>query len=367
MVMAAKICKRSGRDTWFVYLDHKGQRYYRSHYDDKTPMLHERMALRIAEAINADLEEKRKYFDPRQWFRTGDFEFQFSVYAEKWLTKNLGHYAYGTRWHTRKYAQWAIDYFSETDLRTIRKAHIADYLETLPSRGKKRTLSAKTVKNALDLLHVIFNDAFSNELLMRVPGWPKVSVPEPEIKWITAEWQDRIIAEIPERDRPIFQFIRTYGCRPGEARALKWEDIDFEKEIITIRRTFSGAGCNHLQDYTKTKRVRTLPFTPHVESIFKAIRGIGGFVFRNRHGRAYTANLSRMWNDAGVRVAAPSVTLYQGTRHSFGTQRAAEGHSLKIIGDILGHTKPGMTAKYAAASLEGMRRVLPMKKQENET
>ncbi|MEO5367472.1 MAG: tyrosine-type recombinase/integrase [Magnetococcus sp. WYHC-3] len=356
--MAAKICKRQGRDTWFVYLDRGGKRYYRSHYDDRTPMLHERMARRIAEAINADIEEKGKHFDPRQWFRTGDFEFQFSVYAEKWISKKLMGYAPDTRRNNQRYTQWAIDFFKEMDIRQIRKAHVEDYLATLPLRGK-RPLSAKTCKNALDLLHVLFNDAYQNELLLRVPGWPKIQVPEPEIKWIDAEWQDRIIAEIPERDRPIFIFIRTYGCRPGEARALQWDCVDFEKEVITIRRTFSGCGTNHLEDYTKTKRNRFLPFSDEIREIFRRTRGIGGFVFRNKSGRPYTSDISRIWNEAQNTVKAPRITLYQGTRHSFGTQRASEGHSLKIIGDILGHTRPQMTQRYAAANLEGMKRLLP--------
>ena len=356
--MAAKICQRKGRDTWFVYLDWKGHRYYRSHYDDVTPMLHKRMADRIADSINQDIDDKRKYFDPRQWFRTGDFEFQFSVYAEKWITKKLMGYAPDTRHNNQKYIQWAIDHFKEQDIRQIKKAHVEDFLATLPSKGK-RPLSIKTCKNALDLLHVLFNDAFQNELLIRVPGWPKISVPQTEIKWIDEEWQDRIIAEIRERDRPIFQFIRTYGCRPGEARALQWEDIDFEKETITIQRTFSGAGCNHLQPFTKTRRIRNIPFVPGLREILKGLRGIGGYVFRNKNGRPYTSDLSRIWREARNQIDAPVVSLYQGTRHSFGTQKAIEGHSLKIIGDIMGHTRPQTTQRYAAATLEGMKRVLP--------
>jgi hypothetical protein len=38
-----------------------------------------------------------------------------------------------------------------------------------------------------------------------------------------------------------------------------WDCLDMEKEVITIRRTFSCAGCNNLQEFTKTSRIRYLP------------------------------------------------------------------------------------------------------------
>ncbi len=30
-----------------------------------------------------------------------------------------------------------------------------------------------------------------------------------------------------------------YGCRPGEARALCWDAVDFENELIYIKQAFS--------------------------------------------------------------------------------------------------------------------------------
>ena len=181
-----------------------------------------------------------------------------------------------------------------------------------------------------------------------MPGFPKVQVLEFEVKWISREWQDKIIEEIPERDRPIFIFMATWGVRPGEARALKWDCVDFDKEIITIKRTFSGAGCNHLEEYTKTRRIRYLPFTDSLRETFKAIRGIGGFVFRNEKGRPYTADISRIWNEARDKVGAPEVTLNQGTRHSFATQHLDQ---LDLVRVVLGHTTGEMTRRYQGLNL----------------
>jgi integrase len=244
------------------------------------------------------------------------------------------------------------DFFGEADLREIRRHQIELFLE----QGIPGPWAPKTKKEVLGLLHKLFHDASDLEMVDRIPGWPKVQVQEPEVKWLTAEWQEKVIAEIAERDRPIFQFMCAWGVRPGEARALQWEDVDFEKETITIRRTFSGAGCNHLQAYTKTRRVRTLPITTTLAPIFKRLRGIGGFVFRNSHGRPYTADLSRLWREAADKCGAPRVNLYQGTRHSFATQHLDQ---LFLVSKALGHTTTQMTKRYEGQNVEKLKQLGP--------
>lgn len=330
---------------WYVNLYWKAKRYRRFHYDEQVGFIYKELADQIASAINADIKRKGKAFDPRQWFRTPGYEFQFNRFANKWLLENESRYAPSVKWHVNRYTGMFIDYFGSMDLREIRKADIREYEKSIPEH-----LAPKTRQNILGLLHKIFADAYDDEMIGRIPGFPKIEVPEPEVIWISREWQDKIIEAIPEHDRPIFIFIRTWGIRPGEARALMWDCVDFEKEIITIRRNFSGAGCNHLKEYTKTKRIRYLPFTEELEAIFKRLRGISGFVFRNHQGRPYTADISRIWAEARSKVGCPDkVTLYQGTRHSFATQHLDK---LDLVRQVLGHSKADMTRRYQGLNLE---------------
>lgn len=351
MARNAKVYEDRRRGVFYIQLYWKGVRYWRGHYDDQfNKMQHRDMADRIAHAINADIEKKKAAFDPRQWFKTPGYEFQFDLYTDKWLAENQLRYAPAGRTQVGLYCRTFTAYLQKTDLREIRKHDLKELLKTFPP-----TWGPKTSKNALGLLHKILTDAKDDELLEKLPGFPDIQVPEPEVKWITREWQDKIIGAIPERDRPIFIFIATWGVRPGEARALMWDCVDFEKEVITIRRTFSGTGCNHLQEYTKTKRVRLLPFTEDLATIFKRLRGIGGFVFRNSYGRPYTASLSRMWGEATNRIGAPKISLYNGTRHSFATQHLDK---LDIVRQVLGHTRSDMTRRYQGINLEKIRKLV---------
>ena len=345
----AKVRRRPDTGKWYVELWWGGKRYRRSHYDDKLDLETDRIAQRLADSINTDIDRKGKGFDPRQWFTVSRHEYQLDYYIERWLSKNQTRYAPAVRRDVGRYCGYATSFFGDKDIREIRNFDLERFLDSLPAH-----LSLKTKKNALGLVHKIFADAHRHELIERIPGFPVVSAPEPEVKSISAEWQAKIIEAIPERDRPIFVFMAAWGFRPGEARALQWEDVDFERETITVRRTFSGSGCNHLQNYTKTKRIRHLPFTDDLRSVFKRVRGIAGFVFRNKDGRPYTSDVSRTWNTARDQVGAPKVTLSQGTRHSFATQHLDK---LDIVRQVLGHTRTDMTRRYQALNLEKMRQL----------
>lgn len=342
--MLAKVYYRKDRDKYIVQLYWQGKPYKRSHYDDYLGLINKAMADQIAGAINADIRIKGKDFDPRQWFRTSGFEFRFDQYVQEWLPRQT-HYAPSVHKDVKRYAKCFTEFFGQTDIRQIKKGNLVDFIEWLPSH-----LAPKTKANILGLLHKLFSDAFESEILHRIPGWPRIEVPEPEIKWITRKWQDKIIAKIPVHDRPIFIFIRTWGIRPGEARALKWDCVDFEKEIVIIKRTFSG---RHLREYTKTKRIRYLPFTDELKDIFIQIRGLGGYVFRNRHGRPYADKIAGLWRKSKEACDCPyESTLYQDTRHSFATQHIDQ---LDLVRQVLGHSRTDMTRRYQGLNLEPLK------------
>ncbi len=342
--MLAKVYKN--RKTFMVELWWDGIRYRLYHYDAHLTLVHRAMADRRAGEINSAIERQGKRFDPRQWFRVSGYEFQFDQYSDKWF--NRRQYAPSVRPDNQRYMGYFRDFFGQTDIREIRRGHIEDFLEWLPGH-----YAPKTQANILGLLHKMFSDAFDSEMIDRIPGWPKIQVPQTEILWITREWQDRIIAEIPERDKPIFIFLRTWGPRPGEARALKWDCVDFEKEIIWIKRTISGAV---LQEHTKTRRIRPLPLTDELRGIFAPIRGLGGFVFRNHMGKRYSEKISEIWNEARDRAECPiKVTLVQGTRHSFATQHLKD---LPVVSRILGHSNITTTINYYEGfNVEPMREI----------
>ncbi len=157
---------------WIVRLFWKGKRYYRSYYDHLESISSERLALRIAEQINGDLETCLKDqipFDPKKWFEPTQAETAFKNYAEKWLV-NQTHYAPSHIRDVNRHIEAAITYFKLTSIREIRAGAIEDFLKTLPGH-----LSDKTKKNYLITLHKLFSDAYRREDIPRIPSYSRLS------------------------------------------------------------------------------------------------------------------------------------------------------------------------------------------------
>lgn len=346
---SAKAYRRGDRkDRWYVQLRWQGRRYVRYYYDAQTALVAEALADQLAKAITAEIRRKGRNFNPDHWFTQTAKEFLFEVYAEKWFDRQeLAPSYYDDV--KRCVFKHLIPFFGKMDLRDIQYRDIEDFLASLPKH-----LSPKSRKNILGVLRTIFGHAYRREEIVRIPGFPEVKVPEPDFRWISAEWQKKILERIDTADRPIFLFLRLTACRPGEARALKWDCVDFENHQIHIRRAFSR---NELRETTKTRRNKPIPMTKLLLQLLSVqrekakvvdVNGVAqGFVFVNTSGRPYSDHLWEIWNEARDKVKAPKVTMYQGTRHSRGTQLLEQGWDMAAVQDLLGHTRPDMTKRYA--------------------
>lgn len=344
--MKARFYKK-GPSRFVVVLWWQGKQYKRTYYDGQVPLLHEEMARQVAAGINSDIAQKGANFDPRAWFRSSGKELQADVYFQKWLSEQ-DQYAPSVIKDVRRYVRIFIDHFGKMDIRQIRSGQIEDFRKTMP-------YSPKTVRNILGLLHKIFNDAYRREDILRVPGFPTVPVTMKAVRWIGEDWQVKILEKIPAEDRPIFLIMARLGLRPGEARALDWADIDWERQTITVNKTFSG---RHVRPRTKNNREKVLPLPEDVASILRPSRGISGPVFRNASGRPYSDHLPRVWNQAVKVSGAPEINLYNGTKHSLGCRLVSAGHSIELVRQLFGHAKADMTRRYAEASVEAVRSMI---------
>lgn len=74
--------------------------------------------------------------------------------------------------------------------------------------------------------------------------------------------------------RSLWETLAGTGCRPGEALALRWADVDLEQRAITIARTITTdhAGGETIGDETKTRKPRKVTIDPHLTSVLAAWR-----------------------------------------------------------------------------------------------
>lgn len=285
-------------------------------------------------------------FDRTQWIKKDQRDYLFANAIQKWHEGRV--YAPSHKHNIERYIDRFSNHFGKLDIRHIHARHIKDFVSTL-------TCKPKTKKNILGTLHSFLTNCYQDEMIPKIPQFPKISVPETEVKWATEKEQLEIINEIKNpMDKAFLWFQITYGTRTGETRALKRDCVDYKKNQVVIKRAFSR---NILVEHTKTKRIRYLPLYDDIKKVILALPPcIDGYVF-HLHGKPYPRDrMYRIWKSK-AKGKGIDAHLYGGTRHSFATHALMRGNSLELIGAFMGHTNSTTTKKYAHIVWDGLKEV----------
>jgi integrase len=228
------------------------------------------------------------------------------------------------------------------DVREIKLYH----LERLNNNGLPKW-KGKSVKNFWTSINTFLNWCERMQLIQH-PGMPNLpEVVGKPIKWLTDEEQEKVLAKIPERHKPIFQFLCYYGCRPSEAIALQVQDV--QENIVMIQRAFNRSGE---MDTTKTGKIRTLPIIPETAPLIKtALSGkIGGQtpLFINPDtGGFYNYQALRWQWDVVRKELGIDRTLTEGTRKTVATSAINAGETPANIAGMLGNSPEVLKRHYA--------------------
>ena len=175
---------------------------------------------------------------------------------------------------------------------------------------------------------------------------------------------------------PIFVVMLGTGLRVGEITGLRWDDIDFEKNVINVTHTIIYVNkknyiknCHFVVNTPKTKSgYRTIPILPSVKEALleeknnqelagikckMSIDGYTNFVFLNDRGNVYRTEtldraIKRIVRDCNQEVIKKSksknekpVLLPQFSchilRHTFTTRLCESDVNVKIMQEVLGH------------------------------
>jgi integrase len=143
------------------------------------------------------------------------------------------------------------------------------------------------------------------------------------------------------RDRQsanIISLLLLTGARRGEVLAARWDDFD-SRFVTWIK---PGAT-------TKQKTEHRVPVNAAATALLKEIRKSvpddSEWLFPVE-GATHRKDVKDAWH-AICKASKVSGVRVHDLRHSFASILASEGFSLPIIGELLGHTQPSTTARYA--------------------
>lgn len=123
------------------------------------------------------------------------------------------------------------------------------------------------------------------------------------------------------------------GARKGEILTLKWDWVDFETGYLNLPDSKTGA--------------KRIPLGAPALQLLSARKRESDYVFPSSDDREkHFVGLQKIWVKLRKQAALDDVRLHD-LRHSFASVGVASGHSLYMIGKILGHKQSRTTEIYA--------------------
>jgi integrase len=214
-------------------------------------------------------------------------------------------------------------------------------------RGKpRRGLGEKSIKNIRTTLHTLLGFAVKWGYLAKMPELPDVIVPESSFDWYQPDEASQLLAAArDDRARTILLFALHTGVRMGEQRAVRWSDIDFERRIITIRR--SAPKWLVIEKSPKSNRHRHVDLTPELAAALENIRHPGEVIFCNPDGSKLLPGQFHEVLWAAQKKAGLRRIKWHELRHSFASILTTGGAPLRVVQSLLGHSSIRMTERYA--------------------
>lgn len=142
-----------------------------------------------------------------------------------------------------------------------------------------KSLAPKTIRHNLSFISDVYSYAVKMGVVSDNPC-AKVTIPKGEVKEKQIYSQEELellfskLTDEPTKYRAFFYLISYTGLRRSEMLGLEWKDVDFEHNVISVRRTSNyTAGRGIYTDTTKTKRSqRALKISPFIMNILKQLK-----------------------------------------------------------------------------------------------
>jgi len=285
----------------------------------------------------------------------------FAEYAGSWIATYDGRTARGIRPGTiRSYRRdlgldedgnptgdGAVAYFGRTPLAAITAADVKGYAAQCVEKG----LARNTVRLRIAPVKALLATAAEEGLIRANPaaglrlGRTVATAPVKETHALSEEEIVRVLAEVPERHRLLFELLAQTGLRISEALALTKADLDFGKRRLSVSRRFADGEL----DAPKTRHgVRQVPMSSGLARQFwtrLASANDEALLFATSTGQPLDrSKLYAIVRAAGKRAGIEWPVGLHTFRHSCASIMFRRGVPKEAIRRLLGHHSWDFTA-----------------------
>ena len=139
-------------------------------------------------------------------------------------------------------------------------------------------------------------------------------------------------------------YLLSTGARLNEAMQAKWDQVDVEKGIWRIPATNS-----------KSKKTRSVPLNDSAVWVLGQLwtKGKHEYLFVNKATKKPWVTITRAWYRLREKAEIDNLRIHD-LRHSFASFLVNGGRSLYEVQQILGHSDPKVTMRYAHLSTKAL-------------
>jgi len=221
----------------------------------------------------------------------------------------------------------------KVDVNGLEAEHISRYLATREAEGASQHTRSKEMTTLRLCLAWAHKQHWKNGA-RRLLRDPRALIPEmkagyvPRKRFLKSDEFDRLLASVKRKHRRDWLLMAVYtGGRESEIASVKWSDIDFEGEWVTL-------------PGTKTEKARrNIPMHPTLRATLQSMkRRPDGLVVGPWEG--VVEDLRKKCLAIGMPKVSPN-----DLRRTFASWLVQRGVPLKVVAELLGHTSTIMVEK----------------------
>ena len=242
---------------------------------------------------------------------------------------------------------------------------LQQFVTDLTVNGNKRTGKGLSPNFVKTIISVVQNSLKTAHLVGYLPEYTANKIKRPKIVekqvdcFTLAEQKKIEIAALSakkDKYRGIVLCLYT-GLRIGELLALTWNDIDFDKNILSVTKTCHDGNENgkHIRiiDTPKTENSRRqIPLSKTLVKMLKEMKKKSNceFVIADGEKPVFIRSYQRMF-ELFLKKLGLQHKGFHSLRHTFATRALECGMDVKSLSEILGHKNATITLNRYAHSL----------------
>jgi integrase len=224
-------------------------------------------------------------------------------------------------------------------------------IEEYKASALKKGLCNKTVNCHITVLNTCLTHAVEWNELETKPNIKRLKVVQQKFDFLTFEESEMLINVSRGIWKEMILFALHTGMRYGEIRAIRWQDINWEKKLITVKNAF----YRDIFGATKSNKERYVPISPTLFELMEKKKRSRGFIFSDKAEKHLKENLPRqalrrIIEKTELKKANGRKIGWHAFRHTFASQLAMRGAPLSAIQQLLGHSNIQTTMRYAHLS-----------------